>query len=164
MGSFSWLFSDTKKALKYGGDAYLPIPKNKGAFDLLPGTTLYENFYDCQGNFGGYDIYDLVAIWNREYLSEHPDYIVPDRKKTVSEYSWYRYYSDLSLDENKITQLMRTYENESCFSFRDIGIDIACGNKNNKKLPYPIKLCKFKENACYEDLIYSKDDPLQGCN
>lgn len=164
MGSFSWLFSDTKKALKYGGNAYLPFPKDKGAFDLLPGTLLYEDFYDCQGNFSSYDIYDLVAIWNREYLSGHPDYIIPSKKKPVSEYHWYRYYSDLSLEDKKITKMIRIQENISYFSFRDIGIDIACLNRDNKKLPYPIKICKFKENACYENLAYSKDDPWQGCN
>lgn len=164
MGCFSWLLSDTKKALKYGGDAYLPFPKDKGAFGLLPGTILYENSYDCQGCFSGYDIYDLVAIWNRKYLSDHPDYIIPSEKKPISEYRWYRYYCDLSLDDKTITHLMRSHENNSYFSFRYIGIDIACLNRNNKNLPYPIKICKLKENACYENLTYSKDDPLQGCN
>lgn len=164
MGSFSWLLSDTKRALKYGSDAYLPFPQDQGAFGLMPGTVLYEDFYDCQGSFSGYDVYDLVAMWNREYLSGHPDYIVPDRNKKVSEYSWYKYYSDLSMDDKSITQMMRACEHHRCFSFRYIGIDIACGNRNNKKLPYPIKICKLRENACYEELAYSKDDPLQGCN
>lgn len=163
MGCFSWLLSDTKKGLRIGQKSYLPFPKDKGAFGLAPGTILLEPSYGGYGIFDQYDIFDLVAIWNREYLAQNPDYIIPHEKKAISALNWYKYYSDLSLDENEIVQAMRNCEDNKYFEFRYIGISISCYDKDNSKLPYPIKICKFQKNARYENLEASNNDPLQGC-
>ena len=68
MGCFSWIYCDTNKPLKIGKSARLLIPAtfNNGN----KGGSIYESAYDGYGNFGGRDVYDLVAEWNREFLSE----------------------------------------------------------------------------------------------
>lgn len=70
MGQFSWMYADTMnaKALCEGGTAYVVMPD---------GGYIYEDDYDGYGRFGGQDVYDLVADWNRKYLSEHPEFLIP---------------------------------------------------------------------------------------
>jgi hypothetical protein len=46
---------------------------------------------------------------------------------------------------------------------REIGIDIACYDYQNKNLKYPIKIT-YNANAVYENCKYSKGDPNQGCD
>ena len=56
--------------------------------------------------------YELVADWNREYLSRNPDYAIPSRKAAVkqqkpgkikvSDFIWYPLYADLSIDRKEI--------------------------------------------------------------
>ena len=69
MGQFSWIYSDTNKQLidNRRADTYLLVPP---PFQAKYGKTIYESCYDGYGNFGGYDVYDLVAEWNREFLSK----------------------------------------------------------------------------------------------
>lgn len=67
MGQFSWIYSDTGKQLldDVKADAYLLVPK---LFQKEYGKSIHETFYDGYGNFGEYDVYDLLALWNRDYL------------------------------------------------------------------------------------------------
>lgn len=67
MGQFSWIYSDTNKQLldNVCADTYLLVPK---PFQNKYGKAIYENCYDGYGNFGKYDVYELVALWNRENL------------------------------------------------------------------------------------------------
>lgn len=44
---------------------------------------------------------------------------------------------------------------------RSIGIDIACYDKDNKALKYPIKIT-YDPDAVYEDCEFSPSDPNQG--
>lgn len=69
MGQFSWIYSDTNKQLvdNKRADTYLLVPP---PFQNKYGKAIYESCYDGYGRFGGHDVYDLVAEWNREYLSE----------------------------------------------------------------------------------------------
>ena len=77
MGCFSWVFCDKgpvrkkndtdvyarptkEQRLMIGEEAYVLIPKEFG------GGHIYESRYDGYGNFGGKDIFELVADWNRE--------------------------------------------------------------------------------------------------
>ena len=62
MGQFSWKYADTKNriALKILGSAYVPCPD---------GSVIYESCYQGYGVFGGHDIYELAADWNRSSLS-----------------------------------------------------------------------------------------------
>lgn len=67
MGQFSWIYSDTHKQLldDIYADTYLLVPK---PFQEKYGKAIYEGYYDGYGNFGRYDVYELVALWNRENL------------------------------------------------------------------------------------------------
>lgn len=67
MGQFSWIYSDTNKQLldDIYADTYLLVPK---PFQEKYGKAIYEGCYDGYGNFGRYDVYELVALWNRENL------------------------------------------------------------------------------------------------
>ena len=69
MGQFSWIYSDTNKQVVDNkiADTYLLVPK---PFQHKYGKAIYESCYDGYGNFGGYDVYDLIAEWNREFLSK----------------------------------------------------------------------------------------------
>ena len=69
MGCFSWIYSDTKKAMKCGKvtDSYLLVPPT---FQDKYGEYIHISCYDGYGHFGQYDVFDLVAEWNREYLLE----------------------------------------------------------------------------------------------
>lgn len=68
MGQFSWIYSDTNKQVidNKRADSYLLVPK---AFQQKYGKSIYERCYDGYGHFGGHDVYELVAEWNREFLS-----------------------------------------------------------------------------------------------
>lgn len=67
MGQFSWIYSDTHKQLldDVYAETYLLVPK---PFQEKYGKAIYEGCYDGYGNFGRYDVYELVALWNRENL------------------------------------------------------------------------------------------------
>lgn len=69
MGQFSWLYSDTNKQVvdNKKADTYLLVPP---PFTKKYGAAIYEGCYDGYGHFGKYDIYALVAEWNRAYLSK----------------------------------------------------------------------------------------------
>lgn len=65
MGQFSWLDCKTEEQVldNVCRDVYVLVPKEFG------GGHIKETCYDGYGNFGGHDIYDLVAEWNRKQLS-----------------------------------------------------------------------------------------------
>ena len=154
MGQFSWMYADTnnEKALLEGGTAYVPLPN---------GETIEESCYDGYGRFGGQDIYDLVADWNREYLARHPEFEIPGEfgrePLRVDRYGWYKHYADLSLSREEVVKRAGLYE------YRHIGIDIACYDDQNNALPFPIKICKNKPApGAYNRLPISWGDPNQG--
>ena len=154
MGQFSWMYADTnnEKALLEGGAAYVPLPN---------GEAIEEPSYDGYGEFGGQDIYDLVADWNREYLSRHPEFELPGaygRKPfRVDRHGWYKYYADLSLSREEVVR------RADLFEYRTIGIEIACYDDQNGALPFPIKICKNRPApGAYNRLPASWSDPNQG--
>lgn len=166
MGSFSWYASDTKRAIR----SHNPFP----VYALRPDADpLLETEYDGYGEFGGQDIYDLVADWNRKYLSEHPGFVIlphghiwseemksylPIGPKRIDELPWYRFYADLSKTRRDIEIEMR--KSQSYWEYRHIGIEIACYDDRNMILPYPIKLVEHP--IPYPAAAASKHDPGQG--
>ena len=67
MGCFSWLDcqKNTKRSgIRIGEKAYLLVPEDFG------GGHIEEDCYDGYGRFGGQDVYELVALWNRKNIDE----------------------------------------------------------------------------------------------
>ena len=161
MGCFSWRFADmnNKRRLKIGRAAYVICPD---------GSILYEPCYNGYGDFAGKDIYDSVADWNREFLSQNPDFVIRSTGRKVSSYSWYLYYSNLEFSSREIERRLSEHGIwYICTDYRDIGISIACEDENNAALPYPIKICQSKPIgtvAYYQELPASEGDPYQGCD
>ena len=98
MGSFSWCYCDMGDIEKREYDTYTELFPTKeqrlitGRKDYPASVLFPEEFggkiaqidvpeYEDYGNFtyGGktYDIYELVADWNREWIANHPDWIKP---------------------------------------------------------------------------------------
>lgn len=169
MGQFSWL--DCKTGWQILDDVkrnvYVLVPKEFG------GGHIKETCYDGYGRFGGHDIYELVARWNRWYLEA--DHVFPhaiERYKFVKEYQktnpsyeeaikfkasefkWYSAYTTESLDEEGI-------EYVTGYKMREIGIAIACYDEDNASLKFPIKIT-HDPDAVYEDCDPSLSDPDQG--
>lgn len=157
MGQFSWLDcmdNETQVVDNLVRDVFVLVPAEFG------GQNIREHCYDGYGHFGGYDIYDLVADWNRKYLAEHPDFFVPHSEMKVSEFEWYPFYSNLSLSPAEITEKM--IEKIGHFwEYRWLGIDISCYDEDNDALPYPIKIT-YNALATYELYDASLSDPNQG--
>lgn len=173
MGQFSWLDCKTGEQVldNFPRKVYVLVPKEFG------GGHIEENFYDGYGHFGGKDIYDLVADWNREYISNTPEHLFPHSlheygwmrqciatgrhegwsvEVTAFEKKWYKAYSDLSKTREQVVA-----EVEGVYEWRYIGIDLACYDEDNAALPFPIKIT-HDADAVYEDCEPSERDPNQG--
>lgn len=147
MGQFSWIYSDTNKQLldNRRADTYLLVPK---PFQDKYGKAIYEECYDGYGEFGGYDVYDLVPEWNRE--------MIPKIIRRMKNGDWLA-----SANETDIENL-QNYHNgkEITCELRWLGILMACYDKDNFALEYPIKITSRLMD--YEDVTPSKSDPNQG--
>lgn len=166
MGQFSWIYSDTNEQLldDVKADAYLLVPK---PFQKEYGKAIHESGYDGYGHFGKYDVYDLVALWNRDYFpSETRIVTYPEREKYVNddcyELSVKIYKRNVQMGKDFVnyvsdTEMKEKYGKEY---LREIGINIACFDEDNEKLKYPIKITT-KEME-YENVKPSKSDPNQG--
>lgn len=68
MGQFSWLDCTDGNTQILDGvirDVYVLVPQE---FQGIYGASIKEECYDGYGHFGQYDIYDLVADWNKAYI------------------------------------------------------------------------------------------------
>lgn len=150
MGQFSWLDCKNQKQIldNVEADVYVLIPKEFG------GGHIHERCYDGYGHFGCEDIYSLVADWNREYLSKHPEHFLKNTKMEISKSSWYKDYANLNMPLKELKRELGSY-------YRDVGINIACYDEDNKRLLFPIKITHDK-NAVYEMCKDSLRDPNQG--
>ena len=162
MGFFSWCFCDTTKTMKcakrlaVGKKGYLLIPKDFGSGHIE------ETHYGGYGIFGRQDVYDLVAIWNREYMAAHPGFVLPSYGE-IRKKSWYRLYADTSIPIEELEGRLRA--DKDCYPYmelREIGIALACYDEDNAALPYPIKVAG-KARSVYEACMPSVADPKQGC-
>ena len=169
MGQFSWLDCKTGCQIldDVEQDVYVLVPKEFG------GGHIVEHCYDGYGNFGGCDIYELIADWNRTYLKEdhifphaikryywikmykqhHPEYH-EDIEFKAFEKDWWPAYSDMRLDKKGIEYVTGR-------EYRTIGIDLACYDEDNEALPFPIKIT-YDPDAVYEECKPSLSDPNQG--
>ena len=147
MGQFSWIYSDTNKQLVDNklADAYLLVPK---PFQNKYGKVIYTCCYDGYGNFGCYDVYDLVPEWNKE--------MIPEIINRIKNGNW-----ECSASENDIKELQNYYEGKPIVcELRWLGIVMACYDKDNFALKYPIKITS--KEIDYDNAKPSKRDPNQG--
>ena len=165
MGCFSWLYANSGKPLNEGMSAYVYCPDE---------TIIKEESYDNYGDFGGQDIYDLVADWNRAFLSRHPEYPVIQHglfkqadgsytkkpAKRIDSYFWYKDYANLALTREEVVR--NAQKVNDTFEYRRIGIEIACYDDQNAWLPYPIKIASRPDCFEYDSLPASQGDPNQG--
>lgn len=161
MGQYSWMYADTKNrvSLKIFGAAYVPFPD---------GTVIYERSYGGYGMFMGQDIYELVAEWNRNNISEE-NIRKPVRKEYGSGEQADIYYQNAVKRYEFKCRRLRDFVNgnpemEKTYGDdwkRNIGIDIACYDEDNAGLKFPIKICKKRPNS-YETVPASNSDPEQG--
>lgn len=147
MGQFSWIYSDTKKQLidNKETDAYLLVPK---PFQRLYGKVICENCYDGYGHFGNYDVYELILEWNKS--------MIPEIIRRIKNGTWH-----FSASQKDIINLQNFYkEQEITCETRWLGIILACHDKDNFALEYPIKITsKIME---YDDAEPSLVDSKQG--
>lgn len=171
MGCFSWLFADTNNThnLRMGKSGYIACPD---------GTFIHEPRYDGYGEFDGRDVYELVVQWNREFIAENPDFLLPHihrfcngsvKQYRMKDFCWYPVVADLSIPTEKLQDALVKYLSETRDSYaaplaklRCVGIDIACYAEDNASLPYPIKITRTKRGIHYVDLPASRGDPEQG--
>lgn len=147
MGQFSWIYSDTNKQLidNKMADTYLLVPK---PFQDKYGQAIHEECYDGYGHFGGYDVYDLIPEWNKE--------IIPEIIQRIKNGNWV-----CDVDERDIENLQAYYEGKEIdCELRWLGIIMACYNKDNAALEYPIKITTREME--YEEIAPSLSDPNQG--
>lgn len=145
MGQFSWLDCETGEQIVDDRCVcvYLLIPQVFGGGHIL------ETCYDGYGRFGGEDVYDLIAKWNRNFI--------PEMIRLASRGNW---HCDMFVMEST---LMDFYDGKPVDpdTRRDIGIMMACYDEDNERLPYPIKIT-HDSDAVYEDCCPSPSDPDQG--
>lgn len=141
MGQFSWLdcISGEQVLDDVSRDVYLLIPKEFG------GGHIKETCYDGYGRFGGYDVYELVADWNKSFIHTVLNELKP--------------YWTASLDETNLLNFAKGEPIDT--EKRIIGIDLACYDEDNARLRYPIKIT-HDPNAVYEQCAPSPSDPNQG--
>ena len=147
MGQFSWLYSDTGKQVLDDkiADTYLLVPK---PFQEKYGKAIYESCYDGYGDFGGYDVYDLILEWNKE--------MIPEIVRRIKSGNW-----KCNTDANDVANLQAYYEGKEIdCEHRYLGIIMACYDKDNAVLEYPIKITTREME--YEKVTPSLSDPNQG--
>lgn len=147
MGQFSWIYSDTNKQVvdDKEADTYLLVPKQ---FQHKYGKAIHESCYDGYGNFGGYDVYDLIAEWNRD--------CIPEIIRRVRNGNWH-----CTVSESDIQNLEAYHRGGKIdYELRRIGIIMACYDEDNFALEYPIKITSRPME--YEQADASRSDPDQG--
>lgn len=159
MGQFSWLDCVTGEQIidNKRKSVYVLVPKEFG------GGHIKEGVYDGYGHFGGHDIYELVADWNKEYISMENIFNSPYYMGGgVSHIEWMLKWGIKSI-ERSCQKLLKFLSNAPLTrdEKREVGIAIACYDEQNASLKYPIKIT-YNKDAVYEDCNPSDADPDQG--
>lgn len=146
MGLFSFTDAVTGEGIKIGQECCILVP-SEFMYTLSYNGMLYTPSYDGYGNFCDCDVYEVLAIMNRKYLS-------------VSDYP--------DVDEDMLSAFINgesfaMIEEEYGGSWlRDLGIELFF---SSAKLKYPLKVT----TVCYGEVTYedvegvSEDDINQGC-
>lgn len=153
MGQFSWLdCKDTRRQIldDVHEDVYLLIPEEFGGGHIL------EKCYEGYGEFGGKDVYDLVADWNKDMIP-YILFLANKGKWTCSIVGDERIVMECFYKGEPIPDSIPEWNRKK----RLIGIRMACYDDDNDRLMYPIKVT-HDPNAVYEECEPSPSDPHQG--
>ena len=154
MGMFSWLDCITGEQVIDGRPrrSYLLVPEEFG------GGHIEEPCYEGYGMFGGHDVYDLVADWNRGHIDLDAtsskgwcEWAFGGEERARSLFDDFNGGAD---DETMRERYKSEYK-------RTLGIVIACHDEDNARLRYPIKIT-HEPTAVYEWCAPSRSDPNQG--
>lgn len=139
--SDDWGNFKRKDVVEYGEYAKLICPDD---------TEIETEYHDYYGRIGGYDIYDLVAEWNKADLLKLKNW--DNNLKPIVEMFMQ------GKDDDEISEKAREIFGDSYMVTdwkRNIGIDIACEDDNARMLKYPIKLTKDRNAHGYNNLYIS---------
>lgn len=172
MGQFSWLDCASPNAQILSGvykDSYVLVPQE---FRDKYGMTIKEDCYDGYGHFGGYDIFNLIAEWNKydipkifdsypddnwnkQHLSDIAKMYAEDVPETVIDD-----YANRKFEAGENEEINYKYLKNGDWK-RGLGIGIAAYDKQNASLKYPIKI-SYTPNLIYENCKPSLNDVDQG--
>lgn len=143
MGSFSWLKADnlTNVAnIVYKSPFKFLIPKEFGGGFIEDTYQDYGYLGTKEDGSSKYDMYELLAFWNKDSLKEQG--------------------AELKYDgEFPLMKEIDQYTSEN----RKLGISIGCYRSQVDELKYPLKLVSASYLGEYEDLgTCSYNDPHQG--
>lgn len=185
MGMFSWIDVDnSQNVTDYDDKVILLIPKDETIRDSFIDFFGYEDneitkqgiegHYSGYGEVSGLDIYEVVAflnicacndeqfqtVYNRICERKSKD-IADEMTKLRQAYKegFFNSPEDFWTLKEEFSLPDRIFDTE----FRIYGIDLACYDEDNARLPYPIKLT-FDETLTYENTDFSMGDPNQGFN
>lgn len=140
--SNEWGDYDSRDVVEYGGYAKLICPDD---------TEIETPCHDYYGRIGGYDIYDLVAEWNKAdllKLATWGDAFGPIVEMFME-----------GKDDEGISEKAAEIFGENNYMVREwkrnIGIEISCDDDMARKLKYPIKLTKDRNAHGYNNLYIS---------
>ncbi len=111
--------------------------------------------------FDHYDIYDLVVDWNRSHLGD----LLKVKSRHFLRWPEQLIAAILISDERALQLINQLYSPDHFMRYewkRNLGIEIACYDEDNAKLPYPIKIVCSSNCYKYSDLPPSKSDEGQG--
>ncbi len=166
MGIFTWTdaavqnpkrnksgFYRRKDILEYGKFGKIVCPDN---------TEIPEEHYGGYGMFGSKDAYEVVAEWNREELPEI-------FRKIVSENAFGSGLAEIAslfasgASDNEVSDFIKASVEAGKYPEylitdwkRNLGIAIACDDRRNSSLRFPLKITTKREKVQYNDLYPSK--------
>lgn len=159
MGIFTWTDAAFKnpRCNKYGDytDTYVVMYGEYAKLICPDDTEIETNSHDYYGRIGGHDIYDLVVDWNKDDLKQ--------LFRDMSENHFGKRLSKIvdmfvdGVDEDEIGEYAAEHFGDYMKTDwkRNIGIAIACEDRDAKKLRYPIKLTKRRDKHGYNNLYIS---------
>lgn len=140
MKEWLWRYADTKNSMEIGlkKESFLLVPKE---FQYKYGPVIGEPCYKGDGWFRRYEIFTLIAEWNREYIPE----MIKDIEAGI--HKW-------PVNKKEETELMKFFRKEpSDFPLSLYGQIMAGFDEDNWKLKYPIKIVEFySPYVHYEDV------------
>jgi len=158
MGMFSWLYADTDRQMIDGKNhnSYLLIPSE--FVEEFGSHHIKETCYEGYGIMGAYDVYDLVAYWNKDFIYNNPDF-VSKAVGRIGDANWYEVFCR-ACPYNDFSSFKKFFEQYGT-ELRIVGIDIACYDEDNERIDNPIKIVE-SDNLIYQQAYPSKSDPNQG--